>query len=81
MPVTKTLLSDELQERIEDLAREQKRPPADILDDAVRKYLKEQSWVSFLQRNERRAIAKGITEEDIPRLIEETRREKHQRGV
>ena len=39
MPETKTPLSDELQGQIEEIAREQNREPAEVLDEAVRRYV------------------------------------------
>jgi hypothetical protein len=48
--------------------------------DAVRKYLDEQKWIRFVERNEARARAKGIKEEDVDRLISEVRGEKRQSG-
>ena len=46
-----------------------------MLEKAVKQYLDKQSWIDFVERNEQRARVMGITEEDIPRLVEEVRRE------
>lgn len=51
-----------------------------MLDEAVRKYLDDQKWHSLVARGEQRARDKGLTEEDVPRLIEEVRRENRERG-
>jgi len=75
MATTKIPLSNELQRQIEDTAREQHRKPAEVLEDAVRQYLDRQGWVSFVQENERNARTKGITEDDVDRLISEVRDE------
>jgi len=75
MTDAKELLSDDLLRRIEDMARVQNRKPGEVLEEAVKQYLDKQSWVEFVERNERRARALGITEEDIPRLVDEVRRE------
>lgn len=80
MPDTKPLIPDELLQKVEDFAREQNRETADVVSDAVRKYLREQRWVQFVERNERRALANGIHEEDVDRLISEVRRENAGRG-
>jgi predicted transcriptional regulator len=69
------LLSDDLLRQIEETARAQNRKPADLLEKAVKQYLDKQSWIDFVERNEQRARVMGITEEDIPRLVEEVRRE------
>jgi len=75
MTDAKELLSDDLLRRIEDMARAQNRKLGEVLEEAVKQYLDKQSWVEFVERNERRARALGITEEDIPRLVDEVRRE------
>ena len=69
------LLSDDLLRQIEDTARAQNRKPAEVLEEAVKQYLDKQSWVDFVERNERRARALGIAEEDVPGLVDEVRRE------
>jgi hypothetical protein len=43
-------------------------------DDAIRRNAHER-LNEIVRRNERRAAALGITEEDIPRIVEEYRRE------
>jgi predicted transcriptional regulator len=75
----KTPLPDELQEQIERVARDQSRPPAEVLEDAVCKYLDDQKWQSLVARGEQRAKDKGLTETDVPCLIDEVRREKRAR--
>jgi predicted transcriptional regulator len=75
MTDTKALLSDELLHQVEDLARAQNRQPAEVVADAVAKYLEEQSWGKYVESNELRARAKGIGEDDVDRLISEVRRE------
>jgi predicted transcriptional regulator len=79
MTGVKTLLSDELQEQIERVARDQNRQPVEVLEDAVCKYLDDQKWQSLVARGEQRAKDKGLTEADVPRLIEEVRRENRTR--
>jgi predicted transcriptional regulator len=74
------LISDDLLHQVEETAREQNRQPEEVVSEAVRKYLDEQSWVRFVERNEIKAKAMGITEEDIPRLVDEMRRENETRG-
>jgi predicted transcriptional regulator len=75
MTDTKGLLSDELLRQVEETARAQSREPAEVVTDAVAKYLEEQSWRQYVERNEIRARAKGIGEDDVERLISEVRRE------
>ncbi len=75
MTDTKGLLSDELLHRVEETARAQNRQPAEVVAEAVAKYLEEQSWRQYVERNEMRARAKGIGEDDVDRLISEVRQE------
>lgn len=75
MTDVKELLSDDLLRQIEETAQAQNRKPSDVLQEAVKQYLEKQSWVEFVGRNEQRARDMGLTEDDVPRLIEEVRRE------
>jgi predicted transcriptional regulator len=79
MADTKPLLPDELVKEIEEAARVQNRQPAEVLEDAVRLYLDDQKWQRLVEAGERRAKDKGLTEADVPRLIEEVRRENRMR--
>ena len=74
------LLSDDLLRQLEETARAQNRTPSEVLEEAVREYLDKQSWVEFVERNERRARDMGISESDVPRLVSEVRRENEKRG-
>lgn len=76
----KELLSDELLEQVEQAARAQHREPAELVEEAVRKYLKSERLERFVDRAERRAHGKGLREEDVPRLVSEVRRENQERG-
>jgi len=75
MTDTKGLLSEELLHQVEETARAQNRQPAEVVTEAVAKYLEEQSWRQYVEHNEIRAGAKGITEDDVDRLISEVRNE------
>lgn len=74
------LLSEEMIQQIEEAARTEHRKPAEVLQDAVKQYLERHSWMEFVSRNEQRAREMGLTEEDVPRLVEEYRREKRERS-
>ena len=80
MPETKSPLSDELQQQIETIAREQKREPAEVLEEAVRRYVGVQRLEKLAQKGGERARKLGIREEDVPRLVDEVRRENKERG-
>ncbi|SPE26935.1 hypothetical protein SBA6_1080010 [Candidatus Sulfopaludibacter sp. SbA6] len=79
MTDARQLLSDELMHQIEETAHAQNRKPSEVLEEAVRKYLDEQSWQTFVGKAEERNRAKGLTEDDVPRLVSEVRRE-NERG-
>jgi predicted transcriptional regulator len=69
------LIDDDLVHKLDETARAQSRTPSDVVTEAVRKYLDEPSWLEFVESNEARARANGITEEDVDRLISEVRAE------
>lgn len=73
------LLSDELLHQVEEIAGAQNRKPAELLEEAVRKYLDEQSWVAFVGKAEERNRAKGISEEDVDGLVADLRRQNEAR--
>ena len=75
MTDAKQLLSDDLLRQIEETARTQNRQPSQVIEEAVKQYLEKLSWMEFVERNQRRARAKGLTEEDVPRLVSEVRSE------
>jgi predicted transcriptional regulator len=75
-----TPLSEDLQQKIEEIAREQNREPAEVLDEAVRRYVGVQALERLAQNGEKYARARGIKEEDVPRLVKEVRRENRERG-
>ncbi len=74
------LMSDDLLHQVEETARVQNRQPEEIVSEAVRKYLDDQKWEQLVTTGEKRAKARGLTEADVPRLIEEVRRENRTRG-
>ena len=80
MTDVKSLLSDELLHKLEELAREQNREPAEVLDEAVRRYVGVQRLEKLAQKGEERARKLGIREEDVPRLVDDVRRENRDRG-
>jgi hypothetical protein len=66
-------LPENLQLELEEVARAQKRPVGDVLAEAVTAYLEERSWQRVIQSARARTKALGINEEDVPRLIAESR--------
>jgi predicted transcriptional regulator len=80
MTETNTILTDDLRHQVEDLARRQNRLPGDVLAEAVRRYARVQTLERFAARAGRHARKLRIKEEDVPRLIDEVRRENETRG-
>ena len=62
------------------MALEQNRPAFEILDEAVRRYIGVKTLERLAEKNEQRARAKGLREEDVPRLADQVRRENQARG-
>ena len=80
MSTTNLPLSGELARQLEDAARAQQKEPAELLEEAVKQYLEDCSWVKLMGYGRERAKALEITtEEDIDRLIAESRSEQHAR--
>ncbi len=73
-------LPEPLLAEIQSAAEAQHRTADELAADAIRQYLEKQSWLQFVQQNERRAKELGITEEDVPRLVAEVRQENKQRS-
>ena len=68
-------LPEGLQIELEKAARAQGRQVGDVLAEAVKTYLDEQSWQKLIQSGRKRAKDLGYTEDDVPRLIAESRSE------
>ena len=65
----------DLMVQLESLARQQGRPAADLIADAVRSYLDDRRWENLLGAASQRARAMGLSEDDAPALIAESRSE------
>jgi hypothetical protein len=63
---------------IQAAADEEKRPAEEVLREAIERYLRNRRWQKIYAYGEERARALGLSEEDIPRLIEEYRQEQRQ---
>ena len=68
-------LPDEQLAELEKLARAQERSVEDVLYDAVDRYIKEQQWCSIKRYGRAKSRELGLKEEDVPRLIAESRAE------
>jgi predicted transcriptional regulator len=73
-------LPEDLREKLDETAREQHREPAEVLEDALRRYLGVQALERLARNGEKYAQARGIKEEDVPQLVKDVRRENRDRG-
>jgi len=73
-------LPEPLLAEIESAAQAEHRTADEVAADAIRQYLEKQSWVKFVERNERRAKDMGITEDDVNRMVTDYRTENPQHG-
>ena len=64
---------------MQETTRAQNRQPEDVVSEALSRYLDDQKWESLVIAGEWRAKENGLTEADVPRLIEEVRRENRTR--
>ena len=73
MPETKTPISDKLKQRVEDLAREQNREPAEVVEEALGRYLANQRLKETFAFGETDARKHGIKPEDVDAIVREER--------
>lgn len=69
------LLAPEMREAVEEAARAEQRQPDELVQDAVRRYLKDRHWEALVSYGRERARALGYKPSDVNRLIAEQRRE------
>jgi len=51
------------------------KPIKELLREAVERYLRDRSWQRLLAYGQERARSLGLSDTDVPRLIEEYRQE------
>ena len=73
--MTTIQLPDGLFSEVEKTAKAEGRSIADVLSEAFKRYTDDQRWQRLVDRGEQRAKRNSITEADVPRLVEEVRRE------
>jgi hypothetical protein len=77
--VTTDLVPPDLIAEIQAIAEEEHRAPGELMRDAFERYKADRDWKKIFAYGEARAKALGLTEEDVPRLIAEYRREQRQK--
>ena len=79
MATIKVHVSDELLAELQSKAAAAGKTVDELAEAALRKGLEEQSWQDLLTYGRERGRASGYTEEDVPRIIKEWRREQRDR--
>lgn len=64
-----------LMAEVERVAREQEKTVSQVVTEAVDRYVRDDRWERLAAYGRERARSLGLTETDVPRLIEEARRE------
>ena len=72
------VISPALLAEIQAAAAEEKRPAEEMVREAIEHYLRNRQWQRLFAYGEERARALGLSEEDIPHLIAESRKEQRQ---
>ena len=75
---TKTItfsLPPDMAERVDQAMKQQGRSRSEFLREAVLRYIEECEWRQILRYGEERAREKGLSPEDVARLVEEYRTE------
>ena len=70
-------VSDELLADLQEKAVSKGRTVDDLAEEALRKGLEDQQWQDLLAYGMENGRASGYTEEDVPRIVKEWRREQH----
>ena len=68
-------MASSLLAEIQAAASEDHRTREELLEEAVQRYLKDRRWQRLLAYGQERAQALGLSEGDVPRLIEEYRQQ------
>lgn len=74
-----TLLPPSLLAEVQAAADEEHRPSAELVREAIERYLQDRRWQRLVAYGQTRARELGLTEADLPRLIAEARQE-HRQG-
>lgn len=72
-------ISDDLLAELQVKATAEGKTVDQLAEEALRKGLEDRAWQDLLDYGSERGKASGYTEEDIPRLVKEWRREQRSR--
>jgi hypothetical protein len=73
MPETNALISKELKQPVEDLAREQNREPVEVVEEALGRYLATQRLKETFAFGESHARKHGFRPQDVDAIVREER--------
>ncbi len=73
---TETLVPPTLLAEIHAAAEEEHRSSAELVREAIERYLQDRRWQRLAAYGQARARELGLSEADIPRLIREARQER-----
>lgn len=66
-------IPEDLMNEVVQAARAQNRQASDLVTEAVRSYLDDRRWQKVIMSARDRTKSMGLTEDDVPRLIAESR--------
>ena len=76
MATTTIHVSDELLSELKVKAMAEGKSIDELAEDAFRQYLSSYQWQRLIAAKRAAALAQGLTEADVPRLIQEARQER-----
>ncbi|MBI4310652.1 MAG: ribbon-helix-helix protein, CopG family [Chloroflexi bacterium] len=68
-------LPPEMAAQVEEVMRLEGRTKSELLREALRRYMEDREWKQLLRYGERQAAQRGLTPEDVQRLVDEYRSE------
>ncbi len=68
-------LPPEMAAQMEEVMRLEGRTKSELLREALRRYMEEREWKQLLRYGERQAAQRGLTPENVERLVNEYRSE------
>jgi len=77
MAMNNVHVSEELLAELRSKAREKGKSVDDLAEEALRRGLEQEAWQDLLRYGSERGQASGYSEEDVPRLVKEWRREQY----
>ncbi|HRU32539.1 MAG TPA: ribbon-helix-helix domain-containing protein [bacterium] len=64
----------EMYEKIRELMKKENRTRSELIREAIRRYIEEKEWEEIYRYGEKKAIEKGITEDQVEDIIDARRK-------